>query len=105
MINLGIYRVHPDKVDELKAWFAEVASRADEVRETFVREGVRHEIGYLLETSDGPLLVYANELEDYEAAVAEFLASQAPIDLKHKEIMPQVTNGTLDLDPIIDIQL
>jgi hypothetical protein len=105
MIHLSVYRVHPEKVEQLKAWLAEVESRADEVRETFVREGVRHEVGYLLETSDGPFLVYANELEDYEAALAEFLASQAPIDLRHKEIMPQVTNGEVELTRLLDIRL
>jgi hypothetical protein len=105
MIHLTVYRVHPDKVDQLKAWLAEAGSRADEVRETFVREGVRHEVGYLLETSDGPLLVYANELDDYQAALAEFLASQAPIDVQHREIMPQLTNGTVELTPLLDISL
>ena len=105
MIHVNVYRVHPDKVEQLKAWFAEGESRADEVRETFVREGVRHEAGYLLETSDGPLLVYAMELEDYDAALAEFLASEAPIDVQHKEIMPQLTNGQLELTTILDIRL
>lgn len=105
MIHMRFARVHPDKVDRLKAWFAEAESRADEVRETFVNEGVRHEQGYLLETVDGPVLVYAIETDDYEAALEAFRTSEIPIDVQHREIMPQLTDGTLDLEPVIDIRL
>ena len=103
MIHLRFSHVHPDKVEELRAWFAEVDARADEARETFEREGVQHEQGYLLETSDGPVLVYAVECEDYEAAAEAFRTSKAPIDVQHREIMPKLLGPALDLAPILDI--
>jgi hypothetical protein len=68
MIHTSIKRVHPDKVELLRAWFAEGTRRADEVRETFRQEGVRHEQAYLINTSDGTLLVYSSELGDFDRA-------------------------------------
>lgn len=105
MIHVRFSRIHPDKVEQLKAWFAEVEARADEARETFVREGVRHEQGFLLETLDGPVLVYALECEDFAAAAEAFGASTAPLDVQHREIMPKLVDTTLDMMPIIDIRL
>jgi Family of unknown function (DUF6176) len=105
MIHLNFTPVHPDKVEELRAWFAEIEARADEARETLEREGVRHEQAYLLETGDGPVLVYAVECEDYEAAGEAFRASTAPIDVQHREIMPQLIGKALEVTPVLDIRL
>jgi hypothetical protein len=104
VIHVTVYRVRPGKLDQLKAWFAEVSARADEVRETFVQEGVAHEQAFLMEADGGHQLVYAVECEDYDAARAVFSKSTLPIDVRHREIMPELTEGMLELTPLLDIR-
>jgi hypothetical protein len=104
MIHLTFYRVRPGELDRLRAWLAEAGQRADEVRETYRQEGVHHEQAYFLETADGHVLVYAVECDDYEAAREAFLKSVRPIDVEHRRIMPELTDGVLELRPALDIQ-
>ena len=86
MLRVVFRRVQPDKVDRLRDWLQELERRA-EVVETFRQESVRHEVAYLLEGEEGPVLVYAMEAEDFEQARAAFEASTLPIDTQHKAIM------------------
>jgi hypothetical protein len=87
MIHLSVLRVRPEELDRLTDWFGVLRSRADEVRQTFAQEGVRHEQAYLLHTSDGPLVIYVEEVEDYEASAAAFRTSTLLIDAEHRAVM------------------
>jgi hypothetical protein len=89
----------------LRAWLAELQQRSDEVRETFRNEGVRHEQAYLLETADGPVLIYAIEIDDPEAAQRAYATSTLPLDLQHREVMATTISGPLDLAPLYDVRL
>jgi hypothetical protein len=104
MIHLTFYQVRPGELARLQAWLAEAGQRADEVRETYYQEGIHHEQAYFLESKDGHVLVYAVECADYEAAREAFLKSALPIDVEHKRIMPQLTDGVLELKPALDIR-
>jgi hypothetical protein len=64
MLQVNIRRVRPDQVGRLREWLAELGRRQEEVRETFRNEGVRHEQAFVLAGADGPLLVYAIEVDD-----------------------------------------
>src|SRR6266545_1169236 len=90
MLKVAIHRVHPEKEQQLRDWLAELMRRQDEVRETFAQETVRHEQAYLLPTSDGPMLVYAMEVADFERGRAAFLNSTLAIDSEHKKVMRDV---------------
>lgn len=79
--------------------------RRDEVIETFVNEGVRHEVAYLLPAADGPVLVYAMEVDDPERASAAFRASSFPIDDEHKRVMGQVLAGPVEAELLYDVRL
>ncbi|MFK3980883.1 DUF6176 family protein [Micromonospora sp. NPDC050397] len=105
MIKLKVLRIRPDKVGRLRAWLAEAGGRADEIRETFVNEGVTHEQGFILSTVDGPVLVYAVESADYEAALRAFAESPFPIDAEHKTVMAEVTDGELPVPLLLDIHV
>ncbi|MFC3500125.1 DUF6176 family protein [Micromonospora krabiensis] len=105
MIKTKVSRVRPDKVDQLKAWLAEGMRRSDEIRETFVAEGVTHEQGFLLSTADGPVFVYVVECADYDAAVRAFHDSPFPIDAEHKAVLAEVLDGELDVPLLIDVRL
>jgi hypothetical protein len=90
VLKVVLRNVKPDKVDRLRWWLGELNRRQDEVRETFARETIRHEMGYLVEGREGPLLVYAMEAEDFEQAGRAFRESRLPIDLEHRQIMEEV---------------
>lgn len=105
MIHLTFRRVRPDQLERLKAWFAEAQDRSDEVRQTFAGEGVTHEQAFLLETGEGTIFVGAIECQDYKAAAEVFKHSEFPIDVKHREIMPQLFDGAAELTRILDVRL
>lgn len=105
MITTRVLRIRPDKVDRLKEWLAEGMRRADEIRETFVNEGVAHEQGFILSTADGPVLVYVVESADYEAARRAFAESPFPIDAEHKAVMAEVIEGEVTPPLLLDVRL
>ena len=103
MLRINVLRVHDEQLPTLRAWMEELNARADEVRETFVNEGTRHEQAHLVQTSDGPLLVYAVETEDVDASVAAYRASTLPIDLQHREVMSSVVAEVLPTELLLDM--
>ena len=51
MLRVSFQRVKPNKEAQLRAWLAELSTRAEEVRATFVEETVRHEQAFILQTN------------------------------------------------------
>ena len=103
MLSVRALRFSPDKVDQLRNWMRAIHDRADEARETYAQEGVRHEQAHLLPTSDGYVLIYAIESEDFERALRVYEASTLPIDLEHRERMAAVTAERLDMELLLDL--
>ena len=93
MLRVAFRRIHPDRVDRLRAWLAELPRRADEVRQTFDNEGVTHEQAFLVETLTGPLLIYAIEVADVARGAEAYARSTLPIDLEHRQVMADVVIG------------
>jgi len=89
----------------LRAWLREINGRRDEVVETFVQEGVRHEQAYVVDTAAGHVLVYAIELEDEEKARAAFEASTLRIDAEHRQVMDEVLAGAADAELLYDVRV
>ena len=103
MLHVRVLKIADDQVDRFRAWMAELPRRAEEVRETFANEGVRHEQAHLVSTSDGTLVVYAFEAEDVDAAFAAFRSSTLPIDLEHQQVMATVVEQQLDTELLLDL--
>src|SRR5215210_6082897 len=104
MLHVTFRRVRPERVGRMRQWFGELMRRQDEVRETFRNEEVRHEQAWLIETSDGPLLVYAVEVEDPERALRAFETSELAIDGEHRRVMDEVTQGTAEVEKLYDLR-
>ena len=83
MLRVAIKRIRPEKESRLRAWLAELNSRADEVRETFRGETVRAEQAFIVPGSEGSLLVYVMEAEDFEQGSKAFADSHHKIDAEH----------------------
>src|SRR5213594_1827843 len=105
MLRVSFRRIKPEKEAQLRAWFAALSTRADEVRATFVDETVRHEQAFVLQTGEGPVLVYAVEAEDFERGRGAFAQSMHPIDNEHKRIMGECLGERLEVQPLYDVAL
>jgi hypothetical protein len=87
MLQVAINPVRPEKEARLRAWLAELDTRADEVRETFRDETVRAEQAFVVAGSEGPLLIYAIEAEDFERGAKAYASSTHKIDSEHRAVM------------------
>jgi hypothetical protein len=103
MLRLSIRRIKPDKEARLREWLSELNARADEVRATFEAETVRAEQAYIIPSSDGPLLVYAMEAEDFDRGRQALAASKHAIDHEHRAVMQECLNESLGLRPLYDV--
>jgi hypothetical protein len=79
--------------------------RMDEVRATFKQEGVHHEIAWLMQGRDGPVMVYAVEVDDPEASRRALEASTLPIDYEYRQLMEEVTAGPAATEKLYECTL
>ena len=105
MLRVSFRRVKPGKEARLRAWLAELSARAGEVRATFVDETVRHEQAFILQTVDGPVLVYAMEAADFDRGREAFARSKHAIDEEHKQVMGECLGDRLKVEPLYDVAL
>ncbi len=94
MIHLSVRRLKPEMRESVERWLAEVSGPLrSEAIETLRAEGVTHETALILDTSDGPVIVYAMETDDIDQARAVGAASTRPIDQRHHEVMRAADDG------------
>jgi hypothetical protein len=105
MLEVVFRRVKEPEVDRLRSWMAELNRRRDEVRETFRQETVRHEVAYLIEGVDGPVLVYAIEAEDPALSHRVAAGSDLSIDVEHRSVMASVLDGAADAEKLYECRL
>jgi uncharacterized protein DUF6176 len=105
LLKTAFLRVRPDKVDRLKSWLAELNLRHDEVLETFAQETVRHEVAYLLEGRDGPILVYVMEAQDFDQARRAYQGSNLPIDAEHRRVMMEISEGPAAVETLYECRM
>lgn len=105
MLRVAIRPILPEKESRLRAWLAELNSRADEVRETFRDETVRAEQAFVVAGAAGPLLIYVMEAEDFERGSKAFAGSRHNIDFEHREVMRECLAESPTIAPIYDVRL
>lgn len=103
-LRVRFFRVAPEKLDRLRWWMAEVARRRDEALETLANESVRHEAAWLLQTPDGPILVYAIEAEDLAQVDRAFRSSSFRIDHDHRRVMDEVLMEPFPSEALLDLR-
>lgn len=105
MIRLAVRRVRPSEEQNLRDWLGRVnGPRSREALATLVDEGCSHEVGILVQTSDGPLLVYAMEVEDEERSRQVGLDSQRAIDADHKRVMTLALAEEPEMERLLDLR-
>ncbi len=103
MLRVILRQVKPGREARLRAWLAELSARADEVRATFVDETVRHEQAFILQTVDGPVLLYVMEAADFDRGREAFAQSKHAIDEEHRQVMRECLGDRLENQPLYDV--
>ncbi len=102
MLNAVFARVEEDDIPRLRAWLASLSDREDELRESYRRQGTRHELFFLVRTAQAPLLVLISEVRNLERAAASFLRSNLPLDLEFKSLVQEISQLESDVELLYD---
>jgi hypothetical protein len=105
VLHLQFRKVKPECEGRLRAWFAELSTRMDEVRQTLLDEGVQQEQAYILKTADGPILIWVAELDDPDVASRTFAQSSHPIDVEHDRVLSECLDGRIEIEPSLNVAL
>ena len=87
---------------DAEAWAGELNSRADEVRETLVAEGVALEAVFLDRRADGDDLIYVMNAPDFDRVTAVARESTAAVDAFHRAFKERCWETRDLLHPLID---
>jgi hypothetical protein len=105
VIRLAVREVRPEHLDLLRRWMAEIdGPRRREALATLVDEGCHHETALLIEGRDGPLLVYAMEVDDVARSVAAARDSPHPIDAEHRSVMTTALGADVAGEVLLDLR-
>ncbi|MEZ3160651.1 DUF6176 family protein [Microbacterium sp. BWT-B31] len=105
MIHLLARRIHPTHRARVLEWLAEVdGARRDEALQSLHAEGIDHETAIILDTSDGPILVYAMQTDDVERSRRIADDSPRSIDSEHRAVMSAADAGSADARIVLDLR-
>ncbi|MFV4912728.1 DUF6176 family protein [Microbacterium lacticum] len=105
MIHLVARRIRPDQRDRVAAWLREVdGPRRAEALESLEAEGVTHEKAMLIDTGDGPVIVYAMETDDLAHSISVTDQSPRSIDAEHRAVMRAADDGPAIAEVVLDLR-
>jgi len=102
LIRVRFVKVRPERVVQLREWFAELSRRKPEVLASFEQESTRAERVHLMLTATGPVLVYVMDVVNPERAAAAFSSSTLPIDVEHKAAMNACCIGSAEAELLFE---
>lgn len=104
MIHFSVRRLKPELRESVAQWLAEVnGPRRGEALETLRAEGVSHETAVIIDTSDGPVIVYMMQTDDIDHARRVGAASTHAIDQRHHEVMRAADDGPAPHHLVLDL--
>lgn len=105
MIHLTIRKVNPEHVELFRDWMAQLnGPRREEALATLDNEGCSHELAVLVEGPDGPLIVYAMEVESVEKSRVAAENSTHPIDKEHRAVLDKAIGERPSLEKLLDLR-
>ena len=106
MIHLVARRLRPDHRDGVVGWLREVGGpRRAEALESLAAEGVDRETALIIDTSDGPIIVYAMQTDDLERSRTVTDASARPVDAAHRAVMRAADDGPAAAEIVLDLRV
>jgi len=104
VIHLAVREVKPEHLDLFRDWMGQLnGPRRAEALATLDDEGCSHEIVVLIEGPDGPLVIYAMEVESIERSRNAADNSTHPIDAEHRAILDRAIGDRPPLERILDL--
>lgn len=77
-------------------WLRQIdGPRRAEALESLAAEGVDHETAMIIDTSDGPIIVYAMQTDDLARSRAVTDESARSVDAEHRAVMRSADDGRL----------
>jgi hypothetical protein len=105
VIHLTVRKVDPDQLELLRGWMAQLnGPRREEALATLDDEGCSHEIALLIEGPEGPLVIYAMEVESIEKSRAAAGRSTHRIDQEHRAVMEKTVGERPSLEKLLDLR-
>ncbi|PZT86587.1 MAG: hypothetical protein DI630_35010 [Gordonia sp. (in: high G+C Gram-positive bacteria)] len=105
MIHLVARRIRPNQRDRVAAWLREVnVPRRAEALESLSAEGVTHETAMIIDTADGPVIVYAMETDDLARSGSVTDQSPRPIDAEHRVVMRAADDEPASAEVVLDLR-
>jgi hypothetical protein len=105
VLQVSIRRVHPQHLNLLRDWLAQLdGPRRDEALATLTAEGVSYEAALLIETKDGPALLYVMEVDDPARARQVFLQSRHPVDAEHRRVLETCLGAEVAAEQLLDLR-
>lgn len=102
MLQTTFARVDEEDVPRLRSWLSSLASRRDELRESYREHGTRHELFFLVRIQRLPILLLLAEVDDAERATRSFLHSELPIDVEFKALFHEISPGDVEAELLYD---
>ena len=106
MIHLVARRIRADQRDRVVDWLSEIdGPRRAEALESLAAEGVDHETAMIIDTGDGPILVYAMQTDDL--ARSRTVADESPrsVDAEHRAVMRRADDGPAVAEIVLDLRV
>ncbi len=105
MIHLVARRLRPDHRERVIEWLREIdGPRRAEALESLAAEGVEHETAMIIDTTDGPVIVYAMQTDDLARSQAVADASPRAIDAEHRAVMRAAAGGRVESEVVLDVR-
>lgn len=105
MIHLVARRLRADHRDRVVDWLQEIGGpRRAEALESLAAEDVVHETAMIIDTSDGPIIVYAMQTDDLEYSRAVADESPRPVDAEHRAVMRDADDGPAAAEIVLDLR-
>jgi len=105
MLELTVRPVHPEHVELLRDWFAEVdGPRRAEALATLEDETVSQEFVALVECGGAHLLIYAMLVDDPERARRAAQDSTHPVDAQHRRVMQTALGEPMAVEVLLDLR-
>ena len=105
MIHLVARRLRPDHRDRVIDWLRELdGPRRAEALGSLAAEGVDHETAMMIDTREGPIIVYAMQTDNLEHSRAVADNSPRPVDAEHRSVMRAADDGRAAAEIVLDLR-
>lgn len=105
VIHLVARRIRSGRRDRVVGWLREIdGPRRAEALESLAAEGVDHETAMIIDTSDGPIIVYAMQTDDLARSRTVADESPRPVDAEHRAVMRDADDGPAVAEIVLDLR-